>query len=60
MFTKNPFRIVLAILFALWALSCLAVLSPLSWAIGLGWFCLSVRMATHMWPARAWRELRNR
>ena len=59
MFTKNPFRIVLAILFALWALGSFAIPSPLSWVIGIGWACLSVRMATHMWPARAWREFRK-
>lgn len=59
MLTKNPLRIVLAVLFALWALSCLAVPSPFAWAFAIGWFCLSVRMATRMWPARAWREWRK-
>ena len=60
MFTKNPFRIVLAILFALWALGCFGAFTPLLWGIGLCWLSLSVRMATHMWPTRAMHEFLKR
>ena len=59
MFTKNPFRIVLGVLCAVWCLGSFAILSPLSWAIGIGWGALACRMLTHRWPMRAWREFRK-
>lgn len=57
--TKNPLRIILAILFALWAIGCFAILSPLSWAIGIMWGCFACRMATHKWPAGVWRDYKS-
>nr|DAP46921.1 MAG TPA: hypothetical protein [Caudoviricetes sp.] len=59
MFTKNPFRIVLGILFALWCLGSFAILSPLSWAIGIAWGCLSCRMFTHRMPRTMRRTYRK-
>lgn len=56
--TKNPIRIVLGVLFGLWALGSFAILSPISWAIGVGWGCLSCRMLTHRWPLTLLRERR--
>ena len=59
MFTKNPLRIVLAIVFLMWALAGLATFSPLAWALSALWFAMSCRMATHKWPTTVWREYRN-
>lgn len=56
--TKNPIRIVLGVLFGLWALGSFAILSPISWAIGIGWGFLSCRMLTHRWPLALFRERR--
>ncbi len=56
--TNNPIRIVLGVLFGLWALGSFAILSAITWAIGIGWGCLSCRMLTHRWPLALFRERR--
>ena len=56
--TKNPIRIVLGVLFGLWALGSFAILSPITWVIGIGWGFLSCRMLTHRWPLALFRERR--
>lgn len=59
MFTKNPLRIVLAFIFAMWALAAIAIFNPISWALAALWFAAACRMATHKWPTTLWREYRN-
>lgn len=59
MFTKNPLRIVLAFIFAMWALASIATFNPISWALAALWFAAACRMATHKWPTTLWREYRN-
>jgi len=59
MFTKNPLRIVLAFIFAMWALAAIATFNPISWALAALWFAAACRMATHKWPTTLWREYRN-
>ena len=59
MFTKNPLRIAFGIVFALWFVGCIIVVSPFSWAMAALWFSLSCRMLTRRWPVRAWRDFRN-
>ena len=59
MFTKNPLRIVLAFIFAMWALAAIATFNPISWALAALWFAAACRMATHKWPTTLWREYKN-
>lgn len=59
MFTTNPLRIVLAFIFAMWALAAIATFNPISWALAALWFAAACRMATHKWPTTLWREYRN-
>ena len=60
MFTKNPLRIAAGVVFALWFVGCLFGITPIAWGMASIWFCLSVRMFTHRWPTKAWRDFRNR
>lgn len=59
MFTKNPLRIVLAFIFAMWGLGAIATFNPIAWALAALWFAFACRMATHKWPTTLWREYRN-
>lgn len=59
MFTKNPLRIVLAFIFAMWGLGAIATFNPFAWVLAALWFACACRMATHKWPTTLWREYRN-
>nr|DAV83896.1 MAG TPA: hypothetical protein [Caudoviricetes sp.] len=49
MFTKNPLRIAFGIVFALWFVGCIIVVSPFSWAMAALWLSP---------PHRFWHRLR--
>ena len=59
MFTKNPLRIVLAVIFAMWGLGAIATFNPIAWALAALWFAFACRRHKKMCPTTLWREYRN-